>query len=111
MIPFLIGVAVSAAGAIILSDDKPKTEKTTTRQISSSLVAEYLSPEEMRRIEGSSDEDAAQTLYNKAQDYCYGWNCQRKDEVEARDLYYRAAELGHRGAKIQLKNLWGIDVF
>lgn len=48
-----------------------------------------------------------QELYQKGNDYYYGWNGCSKDEDKAYDFYVRAANAGHAGAKNQLKNIWG----
>ena len=44
----------------------------------------------------------AQELYQQANEYFYGWNGRAVDKQLARQLYVKAANLGHVGAHTQL---------
>lgn len=51
----------------------------------------------------SSQNESAQYLYQRANNYFYGWNGYEKNQKEAKKLYIQAANLGHEVAKIQLR--------
>ena len=53
-------------------------------------------------LAGSYDSKDAQDLYQRGNEYFYGWNGRAVDKEIARQLYVKAANLGHVGAHNQL---------
>lgn len=115
MIPWLIAGAVGAVVAsAVMDDDKKDLQTSKSReQVSASEV-----PEEIRRqIEGGSSKnyypsgsDSAETFYQKAQNYYYGSNGYYKDRLKAKELYLKAAKLGHNRAKNVLRQQYWVDI-
>ncbi|MBR1646626.1 MAG: sel1 repeat family protein [Selenomonadaceae bacterium] len=57
----------------------------------------------LAKLGGSSyDSKDAQDLYQRGNEYFYGWNGRAVDKEIARQLYVKAANLGHVGAHNQL---------
>ncbi len=57
-------------------------------------------------VTNSSDINA-QELYQRANEYFYGWNGRAVDKEIARELYVKAANAGHVGAYTQLAKHFG----
>ena len=51
----------------------------------------------------------AENFFKAAENYYYGLKGCFTDKDAAKNLYEKAAEEGHKGAKNQLKKIWGID--
>ena len=57
----------------------------------------------LAKLDGSSyDSKDAQDFYQRGNEYFYGWNGRAVDKEIARQLYVKAANLGHVGAHNQL---------
>ena len=58
----------------------------------------------LRESESLSD---PQEIYQKANNYYYGWNGCSKNENKALTLFKKAANAGHEGAQRQINKIWG----
>ena len=78
--------------------------KTEREEISASEV-----PADIRRqIDGEKFLNYVETIYEKAQNYFYGWNGCPVDNSKALELYIEAKNLGHNKAADKLRDFWNI---
>ena len=66
-------------------------------------------PADIRRQIEEKNSPIAENFFKAAENYYYGLKGCLIDRNAAKNLYEKAAEEGHKGAKNQLKKIWGID--